>query len=75
MRSQSTSLWNGRLGYYITPKIRTYVDVFNIFNSRAHDIDYYYVSRLPGEPVDGVADRHFHPVESRAVRLSVSAAF
>ena len=75
VRSQSTSLWNGRLGYIITPKIRAYVDVFNIFNSRAHDIDYYYVSRLPNEPPEGVADRHFHPVESRAVRLTVSAAF
>ncbi len=75
VRSQSTSLWNGRLGYYITPKLRAFVDVYNIFNSRAHDIDYYYVSRLPGEPPDGVADRHFHPVESRAVRLTVSAAF
>jgi hypothetical protein len=75
VRSQSTSLWNGRPGYPITPKIRAYVDVFNIFNSRAHDIDYYYVSCLPGEPAEIDADRHFHPVESRAVRLTVSAAF
>jgi len=75
VRSQSTSLWNGRIGYYITPKLRAYVDVFNIFNSRAHDIDYYYVSRLPGEALAGVADRHFHPVEGRAVRATISAAF
>ena len=75
MRSQSTSLWNGRIGYEFTPKVRAWVDVFNIFNSRAHDIDYFYVSRLPGEPVEGVADRHFHPVESRAVRGTLSIAF
>jgi hypothetical protein len=75
VRSQSTSLWNGRLGYIITPKIRAYVDVFNIFNSRAHDIDYYYVSRLPGEAAEGVADYHFHPVESRAARVTLAVSF
>jgi hypothetical protein len=49
--------------------------VFNILDSRDHDIDYFYVSRLPGEPPGGVADRHFHPVESRAFRLSLSIAY
>ena len=70
-----TSLWNGRIGYSFTPKIRAWLDVFNLFNSQAHDIDYYYVSRLPGEPAAGVADLHFHPVESRALRFSVSFAY
>ena len=65
----------GAAPHTITPKIRAWIDVFNIFNSRAHDIDYFYASRLPGEPIEGVADRHFHPVESRAVRLTVNAAF
>src|SRR5882757_5807632 len=32
-------------------------------------IEYYYLSRLPGEPIDGVADRHVHPAEPLAVRL------
>ena len=75
VRSQSTTQWNGRVGYMFTPKIRAWLDVFNVFNSKSHDIDYYYVSRLPGEPPEGVADRHFHPVESRALRLSVSVAY
>jgi hypothetical protein len=75
VRSQSTSLWNGRIGYMFTPKIRAWLDVFNILDSRDHDIDYFYVSRLPGEPPGGVADRHFHPVESRAFRLSLSIAY
>jgi hypothetical protein len=52
-----------------------WLDVFNIFNSGDNDIEYYYVSRLPGEPLDGIADRHFHPVEPRIFRVSVSAAF
>ena len=75
VRSQATSLLNGRVGYMITNKVRAYLDVFNVFNSRDHDIDYFYVSRLPNEPPEGVADRHFHPVESRALRFSVSVAY
>ena len=58
-----------------TKNIRAWVDVFNVFNSKSHDIDYFYVSRLPGEPPEGVADLHLHPVESRAARLSVSLAY
>ena len=42
---------------------------------RASDIDYYYASRLPGEAQDGVNDRHFHPVEPRSARLTLSYAF
>ncbi len=75
VRSKATSLVNARLGYAITSKVRVWVDVFNLFNSSDHDIDYFYVSRLPGEPAAGVADIHFHPVESRAVRLTASVTF
>ena len=45
------------------------VDVFNLFDSSDDDIAYYYHSRLPGEPADGVLDTHFHPLEPRTVRL------
>lgn len=38
-------------------------------------IDYDYASRLPGEAADGVNDRHFHPVEPRSARLTLSYAF
>ena len=48
-------------------------DVLNLFNSKDHDIDY--VSRLPGEPADGVADVHLHPVEPRLVRLYLTYKF
>jgi len=33
------------------------------------------VSRLPGEPAEGVADRHFHPVEPLAFGLTLAKAF
>lgn len=37
--------------------------------------DYYYVSRLRGEPVVGVEDIHTHPVLPRTVRVSVQFDF
>ena len=42
---------------------------------RTADIDYYYVSRLPGEPAAGVADRHTHQSEPRELRGGVTAHF
>ena len=42
---------------------------------RADQIDYYYASRLAGEPLAGGNDVHFHPVEPLAVRFTVSKAF
>lgn len=75
VRSQSTSLVNARLGYAMTKRIRAQVDVFNLFDRKANDIDYFYASRLQGEPVEGVNDVHFHPVERRAVRATVSVSY
>jgi hypothetical protein len=34
-------------------------------------IDYYYTSRLPGEPLAGVEDLHFHPALPRTARLAL----
>ncbi|HEY8050242.1 MAG TPA: hypothetical protein VIE63_13785 [Ramlibacter sp.] len=51
------------------------VDVFNLFDRKASDIDYHDVSRLPGEPAQGVADNHFHPVEPRTARMTPTANF
>ena len=51
------------------------LDVFNLFDRKASDIDYYYASRLKGEPAGGVDDVHSHPVEPRSLRLTVTANF
>ena len=51
------------------------VDIFNLLNAADSDIDYYYVSRLPGEPVDGVADVHTHPTLPRTLRVSLHFGF
>jgi hypothetical protein len=48
------------------------IDGFNLLDSDEDDIAYYYTSRLPGEPLDGVDDVHFHPFEPRMFRASVT---
>ncbi|WFR77447.1 TonB-dependent receptor [Janthinobacterium rivuli] len=75
VRSASTTLAYARVAYQLNRKTRIALDVFNLFDKRASDIDYYYASRLPGEGADGVNDRHFHPVEPRSARLTLSYAF
>ena len=75
VRSASTTLAYARFAYQLNRRTRLSLDVFNLLNKRASDIDYYYASRLPGEAADGVNDRHFHPVEPRSVRLTLSYAF
>ena len=66
---------NGRIGYAFANGVSLQLDVLNLLGSRSDQITYAYVSRLPGEPADGVLDRHFHPVEPTAVRLTLGRAF
>ena len=73
--SNATTLAYLRVGYKIDRDLRLALDVFNLFDRKASDIDYYYASRLPGEPPQGVNDIHFHPVEPRSLRLTLTANF
>lgn len=51
------------------------LDVFNLFDARDSDIDYFYTSRLAGEPAGGVDDIHLHPALPRTARLSLLVGF
>ena len=73
--SQSTTLWNAEAGYRVSPKARIVLEAFNILNAKVSDIDYFYTSRLPGEPADGVDDIHLHPALPRSARIAVHFAF
>ena len=75
VRSKSTSTLNGRVGYKINQSVRVELEGFNLTNRKASAIDYYYTSRLPGEPAAGVNDVHFHPIESRSFRVSAVVNF
>jgi outer membrane receptor protein involved in Fe transport len=74
-RSPVAALVNARIGYRFDNGIKVQLDALNLFNSAASQIDYFYTSRLPGEPAAGVADRHFHPAEPRSLRLTVAGQF
>ena len=75
VRSRASTLVNARVGYQITKNFRFTLDVFNLFDAQSSDIDYFYSSRLPGEPAAGVDDVHFHPVDPRSFRGSLSLFF
>jgi hypothetical protein len=74
-RSHSTSLFYFDAGYNLPDNLRLTLEVFNLFNVKTSDVDYYYTSRLPGEPAAGVNDIHFHPTESRSFRLVAGYRF
>ena len=75
VKSRATTLVYANLGYHLPPTWTLGVDVFNLLDARVSDIDYFYTSRLPGEPLGGVDDIHTHPSEPRAVRVSLTARF
>ena len=75
VRSNNTTTLNGQVGYTLRKNMRVALEGFNLLNSKANAIDYYYTSRLPGEPAAGVDDRHFHPIESRSLRVSLTSHF
>ena len=39
------------------------------------DVDYFYPSRLPGEPAEGIEDLHLHPTLPRTARVSLRVGF
>jgi hypothetical protein len=47
----------------------------NFFDAEVSDIDYYFASRLPGEPLEGVNDIHSHPAAPRTARVSLIFSF
>ncbi len=79
IRAAASTLTNVRLAYRISPSAELSLDVFNLFNRQANDIEYAYASRLPGEApfADGVtpATRHFHPSSPRTTRVGLRVAF
>jgi hypothetical protein len=75
VESKSTSLVNGEIGYRFSRQFSLVLQAFNLFNSEVSDIDYYYTSRLPGEPAEGVDDIHLHPALPRSARLSLRVSF
>jgi outer membrane receptor protein involved in Fe transport len=72
--AKSTTLVNLRTAWQATPRLELYAEVLNLFDRPAHDMDYYYATRLPGEPAAGIEDETFHMAEPRELRLGLKAA-
>ncbi|MFO7261712.1 MAG: TonB-dependent receptor [bacterium] len=71
VRAPATSLLDLNIGWTRGP-FRISASVLNRLDARDADIAYFYASRLPGEPLGGVEDMHFPPVEPRQIRLTLS---
>lgn len=74
VRSAASSLVNLRVGYRFSRQTQLYLDVYNLLNKNANDIEYWYDSQLPGEAAP-VFDRHIHPTEPRGVRVTLTHRF
>ena len=70
-REGPSTLLSGQIGYKFSKHWTMVLEGTNLLNSKAADIAYYYTSRLPGEPLTGVNDIHFKPVEPINARLSL----
>ena len=75
VRSRASHLVSAEAGVQITRQWRLKADLLNVLNSKSSDIDYFYTSRLPGEPAGGVDGLHFHPVEPFTLRVALVAGF
>ena len=75
VKSEPTTILNGEVGVRLNEKLNVSFEVFNLLNSDVSDIDYYYASRLPGEPLAGVDDVHFHPSLPRTARVLLNVSF
>jgi hypothetical protein len=70
-RAEASSLFNFALGWR-RGNVRLEASILNLFDEEHSDIQYFYTSRLAGEPTEGVDDLHFHPAEPRQLRVSLS---
>jgi len=74
VRSNPSSTFNLRVGRKLWRDSELTLDVFNLFDRKVDDIEYYYESRLLSEAT-AVADKHVHPAEPRTVRLTLKLGF
>lgn len=76
-RGASTTLLNLRAAW--TPQRfkgwEIYGELLNAFDSMCDDIDYFYVTRLPGEPAEGIEGRNSRIVEPRQIRVGIKKTF
>jgi hypothetical protein len=75
VRSASSTVLQAGCGYQATPRLRLQLEAMNLLNAKVNDIEYYYTTRLQGEPAAGVTDRLVHPADPRSLRFAASYRF
>ena len=71
---RASTFVNGRLSRNLSKNTRVTFDVFNIFDQRLRDVDYFTASRLSN--AFGAADNYlFNPAEPRGFRLKLRTTF
>jgi hypothetical protein len=73
-RSEATLLLNAEAGYQINKTWRIFAEFLNLTDSRDHDIDYAYTSRITPTTTPAFTSV-FHPVEPFQVRVGLTARF
>jgi outer membrane receptor protein involved in Fe transport len=74
VRSSGSALTNLRLGYKFDKRTQVALDIYNLFDRKANDIEYWYESQLSNETA-AQGDRHIHPSEPRTLRLTITHRF
>jgi outer membrane receptor protein involved in Fe transport len=67
------SEFNLDAGYKVSAHLKVQLSIYNLFNTKANSSAYYYTSRLPGEPPEGVTGLQVHPLEPISAVLKVTA--
>lgn len=75
VKSNSSTILDAQVGYHFNERLTLTVDLLNLFDTRTDDIQYFYTSRLRGEPAAGVNDKHIHPAEPFEVRAGLTYRF
>jgi outer membrane receptor protein involved in Fe transport len=73
-REDGHAVFNFRLAWTPGPWTLS-AELLNAFDQKGKDIAYFYPSRLPGEPVDGVEGRVTRAAEPRMVRVALRYEF
>jgi len=73
-RSRPTTVINSRVAYRVC-RYELAAEVLNILDSKDAEINYFYASRLPGEPAGGVDDIHLKTIEPRELRVTGTVRF
>ena len=75
VETRSATTLNAEAGYRLTRRLRLQLEVLNLLDAEVSDVDYFYASRLPGEPAGGVEDVHTHPLTPRCFRVAIATSF